>query len=580
MRVLGWRWVLALLATASLTLLAPGLTPAHASQAVLPLPALASSTTITSYKGHKVLEVLDMHVTKIARGAKLLITCGCQRRLVAIHETRTPTSRTFRDVDWLLTPGHAIHVAVTKPPALGRYMVLVSNTQHHQLVFQTEGCLTVSKTPQPCPSGVATIPTGTTVTSTSGGGTTGTGTSGTGPGSITNSATQVAVGGDSACALLTGGSVDCWGENYAGQLGDGSDTGPEECNLPNASAGTTEPCSTTSVRVSGITNATAISAGNDFACALLSTGSIDCWGNGALGVLGNGTTANSPAPVPVSGISNATAISTNGDEACALLLGGSIDCWGENVYGELGDGTNTGPDACDGLPCSTTPVPVSGLTNAIEVAVSSDSTCALLSRSVECWGNNEWDELGDGTDTSSTTPVAVSGATSADTLAGGLQSTCAFLGGSLECWGYNVDGELGNGTTTNSAVPVPVSGLTGAFAISGGGPWCAISSPGSTIDCWGENNDGTLGDGSETGPDSCDEDEPCSTTPVPVSGITNATAVSTSGDEACALLSDGGIDCWGYNAFGQLGDGTDTGPDLFEGIYPSSPTPVTVSGFG
>ena len=143
--------MVASLAAAALTLLAPGLTSASAGPAVLPLPILTSSNTITSYKGRRVLEVLDMHVTKIARGAKLLITCGCKRRGVPIHETRTPTSRIIRGVDWLLTPGHAIHVTVTKPPALGRYMVLASNTQHHQLVFQTDGCLTASKPPNPAP---------------------------------------------------------------------------------------------------------------------------------------------------------------------------------------------------------------------------------------------------------------------------------------------------------------------------------------------------------------------------------------------------------------------------------------------
>ena len=561
MRGLGWRWVLAVLATTGFPLLAPGLTSADTGPTVLPLPALTSSTTITSYKGHKVLEVLEMHVTKIARGAQLLVTCGCRRRLVPIHETRTATSRTFRDVDWLLTPGHAIHVAVTEPPALGRYLVLVSNTQHHQLVFQTDGCLTPSKTPQPCPSGVTTIPTGTTVTSTSGTGTSGTGTSGTGgtgTGGITNSAVEIAAGEESACALLSNSSIDCWGENLDGELGDGTDTGPDACS--------NGPCSATPVPVSGITDATAISVGDQAACAVLPGGSIDCWGANAYGQLGNGTAATSTTPVAVTGITNATAVAVGEDSACALVAGGTIDCWGINLFGELGNGTAAS---------STTPVAVSGITNATAIAVGADSACAVLTGgTIDCWGNSADGELGDGTDTGpdrcaydnpcSMTPVAVTGLTNATAVSVGEYTACALLsGGGVDCWGDNDYGALGNGTnatTELSTTPVPVTGLTNATAIAlGDGSACALLSVGS-IECWGNGDVGELGNATTDD----------SSIPVPVSGLASATDVTSGSSSPCALVSGGTVYCWGENDYGELGNSSTD----------NSTTPVRVSGLG
>jgi hypothetical protein len=202
----------------------------------------------------------------------------------------------------------------------------------------------------------------------------------------------------------------------------------------------------------------------------------------------------------------------------------------------LGDGDETGPDACGVIACSTTPVAVSGGINATTIPVARY-------------------------------PIAAGSLSACALQLGGL-----FDGFSVDCWGDNSMGELGNGTDTGGLTPVPVTGMTNATAIAVGDDLaCALLSAGG-IACWGDNYEGELGDGTTGGPDSCAGLAPCSTTPLPVSGITNATAISTNGDEACALLSGGSVDCWGGNAVGQLGDGTDTSL--------ASPTPVEVSGFG
>jgi alpha-tubulin suppressor-like RCC1 family protein len=340
------------------------------------------------------------------------------------------------------------------------------------------------------------------------------------------------------CALVSsGGSIDCWGYNYDGELGNG----------------TTKNISTKPVAVSGITTATEVSAGGYHTCALLS-GSVHCWGYNKFGELGNGTTKGSSTPVAVSGITNAIEVSGGDFYTCSLLSGGSIDCWGENGFGELGDGTFTE---------RTTPVAVHGITNATEVTAGALSTCALLSSgSIDCWGYNGFGELGTGSTEPeySPTPVAVKGITNAVAVSAvGDFYTCALLsGGTVKCWGDNEDGELGNGTTVNSTTPVQVSGITNAAGVVAGAFHTCAWLTAATAYCWGENYFGELGNGTTVN----------SSTPVQVSGITSAAGVTAGTSHTCARLIGGSVDCWGENLDGQLGNGTTT----------NSSTPVAVSG--
>ena len=352
----------------------------------------------------------------------------------------------------------------------------------------------------------------------------------------TAGATAIAAGTDHSCALLLGGTVQCWGLNQYGQLGNGRTSGT----------------SSRRVKVTGITTATAIEAGFDHSCALLSGGTVECWGFNANGRLGNGTYTNSSTPVPVTGITTAIAITAGYGHSCALLSGGTVTCWGRNGYGELGNGTLTD---------SSVPVAVTGITGATAITAGQVHSCALLSGgSVTCWGWNGAGQLGNGTYTDSSPPVPVTGITTATAITAGDQHSCAVLsGGSVKCWGANGYGELGNGALTWSSTPVTVTGIITATAITAG--WahsCALLS-GGTVECWGRGDYGNLGNGTTT---------TISSIPVTVTGITNAIAVTAGSSHSCAVLSGGSVRCWGLNDHGQLGNGALT----------SSSTPVAVIG--
>lgn len=177
------------------------------------------------------------------------------------------------------------------------------------------------------------------------------------------------------------------------------------------------------------------------------------------------------------------------------------------------------------------------------------------------WGYNYDGQLGVGSETTTgceciPAPTAMVGLSEATQISGGYYSGVALrANGTVMTWGYNSLGALGNGTTTNSASPVPVSGITNAIAVAAGAEHGLALLSNGTVMAWGDNKYGELGLGTTSGPEDCGGN-PCSKVPVPVPGLSNVIAISASYYFSAALLADGSVVTWGYDYWGELGDGT------------------------
>ncbi len=388
-------------------------------------------------------------------------------------------------------------------------------------------------------------------------------------------ALAVDMGQDGGCAIDATGAVSCWGTNNNGVLGSGQNqTALEYSEIPVATSG-----------IDGI-NATAVqlSRGYSSACAVLDTGAVQCWGFNDYGMLGQDPAISSNAtPNTVSGLDgtvNAKAVSIGYSHACALMEGGAVKCWGENYDGQLGIDSSITVESYQ-------PVDVSGIdglaARATQVEVGEYNSCALLSTgAVKCWGSNSDGRLGIGDDTTYQvdTPTVVAGidgsssANRAKHLSLEWNHGCAVMvNGSVRCWGAGGSGQLGDGNTDDAYSPVEVQNLTSAVSVSAGSDFsCARLSNGS-VKCWGSNDDGTLGRGNLNQ----------ELTPVNVLGLngSNATVAALSVGErnACGLLTNGALMCWGRAYQGALGN------DYLSSLAPSlelmaaAPPGVIVIGF-
>jgi alpha-tubulin suppressor-like RCC1 family protein len=296
---------------------------------------------------------------------------------------------------------------------------------------------------------------------------------------LAGGAAEIALGFNHTCALMTGGGVVCWGDNYYGQLGDGT---------------TTDRLTPTSATGLG-SGIAMIAAGHGHTCAVTTGGAVMCGGWNFAGQLGDGTTADRSTLTPVIGLGSGVAsVAPGGSHTCARTTGGGVMCWGGNDHGQLGDGTVT---------FRTTPTAVSGLgSGAAAITAGESHTCALtVAGAVVCWGDNRWGVLGDGTTTDRPTPTAVAGLGSGMVaVTAGARHTCALKWDtSVVCWGLNDRGQLGDGTTTDRLTPTVVAGLSyGAVAVTAGEHHtCALTTAGAVF-CWGANSEGQLGDGTTT----------------------------------------------------------------------------------
>jgi alpha-tubulin suppressor-like RCC1 family protein len=326
-----------------------------------------------------------------------------------------------------------------------------------------------------------------------------------------------------------------------------------------------------------------VSAGSNHTCGLTTDDRAYCWGNNDLGQLGDGTTTLSRRPVAVAGGLSFRQVSAGAAHTCGITLDNLAYCWGNNSVGQLGDRTTTG---------RLTPIPVSGGLRFRQVKSGGSHTCGVTTGNLAyCWGSNFHGQLGKGTSAGpktcigfvacSTKPVAVVGGLRFRQVSAGdvgiSGHTCGVTTDNLVyCWGASFHGQLGNGTSTGpetcfgdpcSTRPVAVVGglRFRQVSVGGGGRGGGEGAHtcGVTMDnrahCWGLNQFGQLGIGTNTGPEHCGSANlPCSSRPVLVGDGRRFLRVSAGGGHTCAVNSFDVAFCWGDNFEGQIGDNTTT----------------------
>ncbi len=364
-------------------------------------------------------------------------------------------------------------------------------------------------------------------------------------------------------------TVWAWGDNGAGQLGDGT-----------ATAGGAP------VQVGGLGGVTAISAGSYHSLALTSDGTVWAWGYNGGGQLGAETAAScgdppgdpcNRIPVQVGGLAAAAAIAAGDYHSLALARDGTVWAWGESALGQLGAETTT---ACANPPgldvaCSRTPMHVGGLSEVAAISAGGFHSLALKADgSVWAWGYNDSGQLGVDTATAcadssgldvpcSYAPLRVDGLGEIAAIAAGRRHSLALgQDGTVWAWGANSNGQLGDGTMIGHLKGViQVDGLGDMIGVAAGEGSLALKSDG-TVWVWGANSVAPL-----------DDDRP---RPAQVGGLDGVVAVAAGDVDNLALARDGTVWAWGWNE--PSGGCTIQVSDDFFRSVPCRPTPAPVDG--
>ena len=314
--------------------------------------------------------------------------------------------------------------------------------------------------------------------------------------------------------------------------------------------------------------------GNGYSLALSADGTVYTWGRNEYGQLGNGVTAtNSPVPVavktagtPMEG-KTIVQISAKVWYALALASDGTVYSWGFNSWGQLGNGTSgTANNASAPVAVKTAGTPMEGKT-IVQVAAGATHSLALATDgTIYAWGKNEYGQLGNDSTTNSPVPVAVKtagtpmdGKTIIQIHAGYEHSLALASDGTVYAWGRNNSGQLGKNDATDTHIPAavqtlgtPMAGKVIVQLAAGNSQSMALASDG-TVYTWGWNQYGQLGNGTTT-----NSRIPVAvvTTGTPLAGKTIIQITSGGSPNSLVLADDGAMYTWGWGQYGQLGDST------------------------
>jgi alpha-tubulin suppressor-like RCC1 family protein len=399
---------------------------------------------------------------------------------------------------------------------------------------------------------------------------------------------HIAMTEDHACAVSSDGRVQCWGDNFYGQLGLGDTTGTLEW------VGDDEtPASVGDAKIGGF--AKQVATGMQGTCVLYDTGGVRCWGSypgprDRQGVesIGDDETPDSVPEVAFGGV--ATQIIAAGVHACALMEGGAVRCWGLSDIGALGYGnTAVGENSWigdDEAPALAGDVPVGG--KVIQLSSTGGHVCALLeTNTVRCWGGGDAGKLGyqstenvgDDETPASMGDIDVGGPVK-QVAAGGSHSCVLFLDGTVRCWGARVPTGWGvepiGDNEPPSTAPLIDLGGKAIYIAAGSLRTCAILE-GGWVRCWGEGvyvasgygKLGTIGD----------DETPAEAGDIPVGGP--AVQIECAGQYMCVLLENGDVRCWGgdatkipYPALDQPPLGVPFVPIIGDNEYPDYYPPI------
>jgi alpha-tubulin suppressor-like RCC1 family protein len=301
--------------------------------------------------------------------------------------------------------------------------------------------------------------------------------------------TFVSLGERHTCATLEGGAVHCWGSNESGQLGTGppdtkahpNPTKVEAAPAKKIQAGKAHTCTETltktvecwganaagqlgdgtlapkssPTRVPALAGVEKLSTGGgDHSCAVAQGDgggdSVYCWGLNDKGQLGQpSSVASSPSPLIVPNVVGADKVFVGKEHSCAVLGDTTVQCWGSNERGQLGDGTfGTRP----------TPAPVMGVIGLSEVAAGFGHGCGAekTAQIVKCWGQNQYGELGLGTAGGNRAAPERIQLDGWESVSAKGNHTCGKRKGIVHCWGRNDSGQLGIGVLGDVATPTPI----------------------------------------------------------------------------------------------------------------------------